>query len=350
MKSIFLLAAVLAFASYSHAAKVQLAAAVNGDKSFTYTVGTNKLIVSKTVADLLPTISNTVTALLASSAVPAGIKLQVTLNDDGSLVVGAGDAAITLPASVVNQVRSILVFVYKTISTLAQQKNIVGFQAAKTTQLPIKTIDNQAEGVITVLIDGSSITFPASFVTYAQTVLDWVTAFQTGPIPYISVDTSIDATLKATDKSLTLSALGSQPECSGLIVGPNSLNSGSRPQSVLAFASYSHAAKVKLAAAVNGDKSFTYTVGTNKLIVSKTVADLLPTISNTVTALLASSAVPAGIKLQVTLNDDGSLVVGAGDAAITLPASVVNQVRSILVFVYKTISTLAQQKNIVGLY
>ncbi|KAL9700321.1 hypothetical protein quinque_003762 [Culex quinquefasciatus] len=232
-------------------------------------------------------------------------------------------------------------------------------QAAKTTQLPIKTIDNQAEGVITVLIDGSSITFPASFVTYAQTILDWVTAFQTGPIPYISVDTSVDATLKATDKSLTLSALGVNvnvpassldPIRSILEVVLNVIAPPPKTSAVLAFASYSHAAKVQLAAAVNGDKSFTYTVGTNKLIVSKTVADLLPTISNTVTALLASSAVPAGIKLQVTLNDDGSLVVGAGDAAITLPASVVNQVRSILVFVYKTISTLAQQKNIVGLY
>ncbi|KAL1399697.1 hypothetical protein pipiens_008000 [Culex pipiens pipiens] len=127
-------------------------------------------------------------------------------------------------------------------------------------------------------------------------------------------------------------------------------SSGLSSPTVLAFASYSHAAKVKLAAAVNGDKSFTYTVGTSKLTVTKTVADLLPTIANTVGGLLEASAASGGIQLPVTLNDDGSLVVGVEEAAITIPASVVNQVRSILVFVYKTISTPAQEKNIVGLY
>lgn len=81
-------------------------------------------------------------------------------------------------------------------------------QAAKTTQLPIKTIVNEDEGVVTMIIDGSSITFPISLATYAQIAVSLVASLQAAPIPYISVDTSIDATLKATDKSLTLSALG----------------------------------------------------------------------------------------------------------------------------------------------
>ena len=97
----------------------------------------------------------------------------------------------------------------KTIFLLAAVLAFAGYsQAARATKLPVKVFENAAESSITVYIAGTSITIPGAIKTLIPTVLDTIAAFQAAPIPYISVDTTIDATLKTTDNSFTLSALG----------------------------------------------------------------------------------------------------------------------------------------------
>lgn len=125
MKAVFILVAVLACAGYSQAKKVVLAAATNGDLSVTYTVGTSQITIPTTVANLLPTIVGVAAGILNDST-KGGTTVAVTLNDNGSLTVGTAPNAFTLPATVVNQSRNVLAFMYNTISTLAQQKNIKG--------------------------------------------------------------------------------------------------------------------------------------------------------------------------------------------------------------------------------